>query len=66
MLVLSRHVDEEIIIGDDIKVMVVDICGDKVCLGVEAPPHVSVHRKEIYESIQRGDPDPKLKDQSSD
>lgn len=53
MLVLSRHRDESIIIGDDIVVTIVDIRGDKVRLGIQAPAHVTVHRQEIYEAIQR-------------
>lgn len=53
MLVLSRKVDEELIIGDDIVVKVVDVRGDKVRLGIVAPTNVSVHRKEVYEAIQR-------------
>jgi carbon storage regulator len=53
MLVLSRHRDESIMIGDDIVVTVVDIRGDKVRLGIEAPTQIPVHRQEIYEAIQR-------------
>lgn len=53
MLVLSRHRDESIIIGDDIVVTVVDIRGDKVRLGIQAPTQIPVHRQEIYEAIQR-------------
>jgi carbon storage regulator len=53
MLVLSRQKDESIMIGDDIKVTVVDVRGDKVRLGIEAPREVSVHRIEVYEAIQR-------------
>lgn len=53
MLVLSRQRDESIIIGDNIVVTVVDIRGDKVRLGIEAPPEISVHRREVYEAIQR-------------
>lgn len=53
MLVLSRHKNESIIIGDDIEVMIVDIRGDKVRLGIEAPTNVPVHRREVYETIQR-------------
>lgn len=53
MLVLSRQKDETIIIGDDIEITVVDIRGDKVRLGVSAPKHVSVHRKEVYDAIRR-------------
>ncbi len=53
MLVLSRHRDESIIIGDDIVVTIVDIRGDKVRLGINAPTDVPVHRQEVYEAIQR-------------
>jgi carbon storage regulator len=53
MLVLSRQRDETIIIGDDIEITVVDIRGEKVRLGINAPPHVPVHRKEVYEAIKR-------------
>ncbi len=53
MLVLSRQRDESIIIGDNIVVTVVDIRGDKVRLGIQAPPEVSVHREEIYELIKK-------------
>jgi carbon storage regulator len=53
MLVLSRQKDESIIIGDDIKVTIVDVRGDKVRLGITAPKSISVHRKEVYEAIQR-------------
>jgi carbon storage regulator len=53
MLVLSRQKDESIIIGDDIEIIIVDVRGDKVRLGITAPKTISVHRKEVYESIQR-------------
>ena len=53
MLVLSRHRDESIMIGDDIVVTIVDIRGDKVRLGINAPQDVPVHRQEVYEAIQR-------------
>jgi carbon storage regulator len=53
MLVLSRQRDETIMIGDDIELTVVDIRGDKVRLGIKAPPQVAVHRKEVYEAIRR-------------
>jgi carbon storage regulator len=53
MLVLSRCVDEKIVIGDgDIVITVVDIRGDKVRLGVDAPKEVSVHRQEVYDRIR--------------
>ncbi len=53
MLVLSRQRDETIMIGDGIEITVVDIRGDKVRLGINAPRTVQVHRKEVYEAIQR-------------
>lgn len=53
MLVLSRQLDESIMIGDDVVVTVVDIRGDKVRLGIAAPSAIPVHRQEIYETIQR-------------
>jgi carbon storage regulator len=53
MLVLSRQRHETIIIGNDIEITVVDIRGDKVRLGVSAPKSISVHRKEVYDSIRR-------------
>jgi len=52
MLVLSRQRDETIMIGDDVEITVVDIRGDKVRLGITAPTHVAVHRKEVYEAIK--------------
>ncbi|MDY6912861.1 MAG: carbon storage regulator CsrA [Planctomycetota bacterium] len=53
MLVLSRQRDETIMIGDDVEITIVDIRGEKVRLGITAPPHVPVHRKEVYEAIKR-------------
>ena len=53
MLVLSRQRDESIIIGDNIVVTIVDIRGDKVRLGINAPTEIPVHRQEVYEAIQR-------------
>ena len=53
MLVLSRMKDEVIMIGDDIEICIVDVRGDKVRIGINAPREVSVHRKEVYEAIQR-------------
>lgn len=53
MLVLSRHRDESIIIGDDVVITIVDIRGDKVRLGINAPQDIPVHRREVYEAIQR-------------
>jgi carbon storage regulator len=56
MLVLSRKKDESIVINNDITIVVVEIRGDKVRLGVEAPKEVPVHRREVYEAIARGEP----------
>jgi len=53
MLVLSRQKDESIIIGDDVEIIIVDVRGDKVRLGITAPKNISVHRREVYEAIQR-------------
>lgn len=53
MLVLTRKRNESIMIGDEIELVVVDIHGDQVKLGIRAPRTVAVHRKEVYEEIQR-------------
>ena len=53
MLVLSREKDESIMIGDDVEITIVDVRGNKVRLGINAPREVSVHRKEIYLAIQK-------------
>jgi len=53
MLVLSRQRDESIMIGDDVQITIVDIRGDKVRLGIVAPSEIPVHRKEVYDAIQR-------------
>ncbi len=53
MLVLSRQVDQTIMIGDDIEITIVDIRGDKVRVGINAPADIPVHRKEVYEAIKR-------------
>jgi carbon storage regulator len=53
MLVLSRHRDESIMIGDDVVVTIVDIRGDKVRLGINAPQDIPVHRREVYDAIKR-------------
>jgi carbon storage regulator len=54
MLVLSRKKNESIIINDNITVTVIEIRGDKVRLGIEAPKDVTVHRREVYDAIQKG------------
>ncbi|MGD9126508.1 MAG: carbon storage regulator CsrA [Planctomycetia bacterium] len=53
MLVLSRQRDESIVINDNVVVTIVDIRGDKVRLGIEAPTDIPVHRREVFEAIQR-------------
>jgi len=53
MLVLSRKKNESIVINNDITIVVVEIRGDKVQLGVEAPREVPVHRREVYDAIER-------------
>ncbi len=55
MLVLSRKINETIVINDNIVVTVVDIRGDKVRLGIEAPKDVPVHRQEVYDAIKRAE-----------
>lgn len=53
MLVLSRQKDESIMIGDEVEITIVDVRGDKVRLGINAPRNIAVHRKEIYLAIQK-------------
>lgn len=53
MLVLSRRRDESIMIGDDVEIIIVDVRGDNVRLGITAPKSIPVHRREIYDAIQR-------------
>jgi carbon storage regulator len=53
MLVLSRQKDESIMIGDEVQITIVDVRGDKVRLGITAPKTIPVHRREIYDAIQR-------------
>lgn len=55
MLVLSRHVGERIVIDDNIFVEVVEIRGDKIRIGVQAPREIAVHREEVFDKIQRGE-----------
>lgn len=56
MLVLSRKKNQSVMLGHDILLTIVEIRGDKVCLGIEAPKEVPVHRQEVYQAIYgRGD-----------
>jgi len=59
MLILSRHKNESIVIGKDIFITIVEIRGDTVRLGINAPPEIPVHRKEVYDDIQRGEGEPR-------
>ena len=59
MLVLSRKKNESIIINNDITIVVVEIRGDKVRLGVDAPKEVPVHRREVYDAIKRSEAEQK-------
>ena len=51
MLVLSRHKDESIMVGHEVEITIVDVRGSKVKLGITAPRHIPVHRREVYEAI---------------
>jgi len=53
MLVLTRKINQSIMIGDKVEIMVLDIKGEQVKLGIQAPRSIAVHRKEVYEEIQR-------------
>jgi len=55
MLVLSRRKNESITVGEDVEIVITDVRGDNVRLGISAPKHVPVHRREIYEAIHRKD-----------
>ena len=55
MLVLSRKKNESIVINDDITIIIVEIRGDRVRLGVEAPKEVPVHRREVFDAIHRNE-----------
>ena len=59
MLVLTRKPNQAIVIGDDVRVVVVSVDRDQVRLGIEAPREISVHRAEVYEEIKRGERRPK-------
>lgn len=53
MLVLSRKTNQSIVIGDDVEIMVVDIKGDQIKLGIKAPRSIKVFRKEVYDDIEQ-------------
>lgn len=56
MLILSRRTDESIVIGDEVTITILSVKGKQVRIGITAPPDVSVHREEIYQRIQSGEP----------
>ena len=56
MLVLSRQKEQTIVIGDDIRITIVDVKGDKVRLGIDAPRSVTVHREEVFNALAQGEP----------
>lgn len=53
MLVLTRRVNETLVVGDDVTVTILSVSGNQVRIGIKAPRHVSIHREEIYEKIKR-------------
>jgi carbon storage regulator len=55
MLILTRRVGETLVIGDDVRIQVLNLPEGKVRFGITAPTEVAVHREEIYERVQRGE-----------
>ncbi|CAI6081270.1 Translational regulator CsrA [Paenibacillus sp. JJ-100] len=53
MLILSRNKGQKIIVNDDIVISILDVSGDQVRIGIEAPSHISIYREEIYKAIQQ-------------
>lgn len=52
MLVLTRRIGESVMIGDDVSITVLAVNGNQVRVGIDAPPHIAVHREEIYERVK--------------
>ena len=55
MLILSRRSSESIIVGDEVTITILSVKGKQVRIGIDAPPHIGVHREEIYQKIQDQD-----------
>jgi carbon storage regulator len=66
MLILTRRVQEALIIGDDVTVTVLSVKGNQVRLGIDAPRDVEVHREEIYHRVKQGETSPRIQDDSDD
>jgi len=66
MLILSRRTDESIVIGDEVTITILSVKGKQVRIGITAPPDVSVHREEIYQRIQAGDPEAAVAEPSTE
>lgn len=66
MLILARRINESIMIGDDIEIIIIDMKGDQVKLGIRAPKKISVHRKEIYDEIKNANIDASKSDFNPD
>lgn len=66
MLILSRRTDESIVIGDEVTITILSVKGKQVRIGINAPPDVSVHREEIYQRIQNGEPEVESEIKSED
>lgn len=58
MLVLTRRASQSIVIGDDVEVTVLEVRGDQVRLGIAAPREISVHRREVFDALQRAEREP--------
>ncbi|MFC4618551.1 carbon storage regulator CsrA [Camelliibacillus cellulosilyticus] len=66
MLVLTRKTNESLVIGSDIEIEILGVDGDQVKLGIRAPRHVDIHRKEIYLTIQEANSEAAISDLQAD
>jgi len=53
VLVLARKPNQSIMIGDDIEIKIIEVKGDQIKIGIQAPKNIAVHRKEVYEEIKK-------------